>query len=69
MTIGRSIGKSSFKLVYITQGLFPSQLTKLVITMIQEAKEELDCLVRRMDKVMELNEIRDKVRDNLIIYQ
>jgi len=37
--------------------------------MIQEAKEEPNALVRRMNKSMELSENRDKVRDNLIIYQ
>ena len=69
VTTRRSTGKSPFELVYGTQALFPSQLVKLVIAMIQEAKEEPNALVRRMHKVMVLNESKDKVRDNLIMYQ
>eukprot|EP00253_Pinus_taeda_P029859 PITA_29859 len=64
-----SIGKSPFKLVYGTQALFPSQLVKPVIAMIQEAKEEPNSLIRIMNKVVELSENMDKVRDNLIMYQ
>lgn len=42
---------------------------KPVIAMVQEAKEEPNALVRRMHKVMDLNESKDKVKDNLIMYQ
>jgi len=62
-------GKSSFELVYGTQAMFPSQLVKSVIAMIQEGKEEPNALIRRMYKVVELSESRDKVRDNFIMYQ
>eukprot|EP00253_Pinus_taeda_P030423 PITA_30423 len=68
-TTKRSTGKSPFELVYGTQDLFPSQLLKLVIAMIQEAKEEPNALIRRMHKVVELSESRDKVINNLIMYQ
>lgn len=69
MTTRRSTGKSPFELVYGTQALFPSQLVKPIIVMIQEEKEEPNALIRRMHKVVELSESRDKVRDNLIMYQ
>ena len=69
VTTKRSTGKSPFELVYGTQALFPSQVVKPMIAMIHEAKEEANALVRRMHKVMELNECIDKVRDNLIMYQ
>ena len=42
---------------------------KPVIAMIQEEKEEPNGLIRRINKVVELSENRDKVRDNLIMYQ
>ena len=41
---------------------------KLVIAIIEEAKEEPNALIRRMNKVVELSENKDKVRDNLIMY-
>jgi len=69
VTTKRSIGKSPFELVYGTQALFPSQLMKLVIVMIQEEKEEPNALIRSMHKAVELSGSRDKVRDNLIMYQ
>ena len=37
--------------------------------MFQEVKEEPNALVRRMNKVVELSESRDKVRGNSITYQ
>jgi len=40
-----------------------------MIAMIQEAKEEPNALIRRMNKVVKLSENRDKVRDNLVMYQ
>lgn len=55
--------------MYGTQALFPSQLLKHMIAMIQEAKEEPNALIRRMNKVVKLSENRDKVRDNLVMYQ
>jgi len=69
VTTKRSTGKLPFELVYGTHALFPSHLVKPVIAMIQKAKEEPNSLVRRMHKVIELNESRDKVRGNLIMYQ
>jgi len=42
---------------------------KPVIAMIQGEKEEPNALIRRMTKVVELSENRDKLRDNFIIYQ
>jgi len=69
VTTRRSTGNSHFELVYGTQALFPSQLVKPMIAMIQEVNEEPNALIRRMKKVVELSENKDKVRDNLIMYQ
>ena len=69
VTTRRSIGKSLFELVYGTQALFPSQLAKPVIYFLQEAQEEPNALVRRINKVIESSESRNKFRGNLITYQ
>eukprot|EP00253_Pinus_taeda_P027146 PITA_27146 len=64
VTARRSTGKSPFELVYGTQALFPSQLVKPVIAMIQKAKEEPNALVRRMNKAVEFSE---KQRQDLVL--
>ena len=46
VTTRRSIEKSPFELVYGTRALFPSQLVKPIIAMIQKAKEEPNAMVR-----------------------
>ena len=69
VTTRRSTGKSPYVLVYGTQALFPTQLAKLVIYFLQEAQEEPNALVRRLNKIIESSENRSKVRDNLITYQ
>ena len=40
-----------------------------MISFLQEAQEEPNALVRRLNKVIELSENRDKFRENLITYQ
>ena len=69
MTTRRSTSKSPYELVYGTQALFPTQLVRPVIYFLQDAQEEPNALIRRMNKVMELSEIKNKVRDNLVTYQ
>ena len=39
------------------------------VSFLQEAQEEPNAMVRRMNKMIELNENRDKVRDILMTYQ
>ena len=69
VTTKRSTRKSPYELVYRTQALFPTQLAKLVISFLQEAQEEPNALIRRLNKITESSENRNKVRDNLITYQ
>ena len=69
MTTRRSTGKSSYELVYGTQALFPTQLARPVISFLQEAQEEPNALIRRLHKVIDLSESRNRVRDNLVTYQ
>ena len=40
-----------------------------MISFLQEAQEESNALVRRLKKIIESSENRNKVRDNLITYQ
>ena len=69
MTTRRSTGKSPYELIYGTQALFPTQLVRPVISFLQDAQEEPNALIRRMNRVMELSENKNKVRDNLVTYQ
>ena len=69
MTTRRSTGKSPYELVYGTQALFPTQVAKPIIFFLQEAQEEPNALIRRLKKVIELSESRNKVKDNLVTYQ
>ena len=69
MTTRRSTGKSPYELVYGTQALFPTQLANPIISFLQESQEEPNALIRRLNKVIELSESRNKVRENLVTYQ
>ena len=69
MTTIRSTGKSPYELLYGTQDLFPTQLARPIIYFLQEAQEEPNALIRRLHKVIELSESRNKVKDNLVTYQ
>ena len=52
VTTRRSTGKSPYELVYGTQTLFPTQLARTVIYFLQEAQEEPNALIRRLNKVI-----------------
>ena len=56
VTTKRSTGKSPYELVYGIQALFPTQLTKPMIYFLQEAQEEPNALVRRLNKIIESSE-------------
>ena len=69
MTTRIFTGKSPYELVYGTQALFPTQLARTVVYFLQEAQEEPNALIRILNKVIELSESRNKVRENLVTYQ
>lgn len=69
MTTRRSTGKSPYEWVYDTQALFPTQLDRPIIPFLQEAQEELNALIIRLNKVIELSGSRNKVRENLVTSQ
>ena len=62
VTTRRFTGKSPYELVYGTQVLFPTHLARPVISFLQEAQEEPHALVRRLNKVIESSESRNKVK-------
>ena len=64
-----STGKSPYELFYGTQALFPTQLAKQVISLLQKAQEELKALEGRLKKIIESSENKNKFRDSLITYQ
>ena len=49
--------------MYGTQALFPTQLAKPVMSFLQEAQEEPNDLVRRLNKIIESSENINKVKD------
>lgn len=69
VTTKRSTAKSPFELVYGTLALFPTQLVMLVEKLIYDAKEEPNHLTRRINQLVELQENKEKVTQNLIKYQ
>ena len=69
MTTKRSTGKSPYELVYGAQALFPTQLERPIISFLQDSQEKPNALIRRLNKVIELSERRNKFRDNLVTYQ
>ena len=68
-TTKRSTGNSPYELVYGAQALFPTQRARTIIYFLQEAQEEPNALIRRLNKVIELSESRNKVKENLVTYQ
>ena len=69
MTTRRSTGKSPYELVYGSQALFPTPLARPVISFLQDSQEEPNALIMRLNKVIELSESRNKVKENLVTYQ
>ena len=61
VTDKRSIGTSPFKLVYVTEAIFPIQLTLLVAKFFQEEEYEPNDMMRRMMDLVELQQIREQV--------
>jgi Fe2+ transport system protein B len=54
VTLKRSIGISTFYLVYGTKFVFTSQLALLVAKLFQDYQEEPDDMIRRMHQLMEV---------------
>ena len=63
VTIKKSIGTSPFQLVYGVDALFHVQLASPVIKFLQEMREELDDIRRRMFQIIQLQQEREAIMD------
>ncbi len=69
VTNKKSIGNSPFKLVYGTDVVFPIQLILLVAKFFQDEQDETNDMVRRMNNLVELQQIREKLVEKLKVHQ
>ena len=69
MTNKKSIGTSPFKLVYDTEAIFPIQLILPVAKFFQEEQDEANDMVRRMLDLVELQQVREQMVENLEAHQ
>ena len=69
VTTKKSISTSPFKLVYGVDAVFPTQLALPVAKFIQEADAEPNDLTRRMDNLVELQQSREQLVDQMILRQ
>ena len=61
ITIKKSIGNSQFKLIYGADAVFPIQLILLVAKFLQEEQNEENDMVRRINNLVELHQIREQL--------
>ena len=59
VTIEKSIGNSPFKLIYGVDVVFPIQLILPVAKFLQEEQDEENDMVRRMNNLVELQQLRE----------
>ena len=69
VTEKRSIGTSSFKLVYGTKAIFPIQLILPVAKFFQEEQDEPNEMVRRMLDLVELQQVREQMMERSEAHQ
>eukprot|EP00253_Pinus_taeda_P036624 PITA_36624 len=69
VTTKKSIGKSSFKLVYGTKVVFPIQLTLHVAKFLQEEQNEENDMARRMSDLVEIHQIKDQLIERFAVNQ
>ena len=61
----RAIGMSPFQLVYGVEVVFIASIGVLVIKLLQEQHDEPNHMQRRINQIIELNELRDKTYDKV----
>lgn len=69
VTTKKSISTSSFQLVYGVDAVFPTQLALPVARFLQEADVEPNNLTRRMDNLVELQQNREQLVDQMVLRQ
>ena len=65
----RVIGMSPFQFVYGVEVVFPTSLVFHVMKLLQEHGDETTHMKRRINKIIELNEMRDKSYDKVKTHQ
>ena len=61
----RAIGMSPFQLVYRAEVIFPTSLGVRVMKLLQDPLDEPNPIQRRINQIIELNEMRDKTYDKV----
>ena len=69
MTNKKSLGNSPFNLVYSTEAIFPIHLVLPVAKFFQEEHDEPNDMVRRMLDLVELQQVRERLVENLESHQ
>ena len=59
---------SPFQLVYGAEVVFTTSLGVLVMKLLQEQQDEPNNMQRRINQIIELNELRDKTYDKVQIH-
>ena len=65
----RAIGMSPFQLVYGAEIIFPASLGVPVMKLLRDLLDEHNPIQRRINQIIELNEVRDKAYDKVQIHQ
>jgi hypothetical protein len=65
----KSLGTLPFQLVYGAEVVFPTQLTLPVAKLFQDYEGELDHMIRRIHQIVEVQQIREQVRDTTYTHQ
>ena len=65
----RAIGMSPFQLVYGTGVIFPASLGVPVMKLLRDPLDEPNPIQRRINQIIELNEVRDKTYDKVQVHQ
>ena len=60
---------SPFQLVYGAEVVFPASLGLSVMELLQEQEDDPNHMQRRINKIIELNEMRDKYYDKVQVHQ
>ena len=65
----REIGMSPFQLVYGDEVVFSASLGVPVIKLLQKQQDEANHMQRRINQIIELNELRDKAKGKVKIHR
>jgi hypothetical protein len=69
VTIKRALGLSPFQLVYGVEVIFPSQLALPVAKFFQDYQGEMDDMIRRIQKMVEVQQTQENLVDKAYDHQ